>query len=161
MTRADFLRRLQAFLDAAGIRHFRAYELCDVGRARALSDGREAALKAAPADLWGNVLPTLRVLEWLRGDLGGRPVHVHSAYRDPAYNWAVGGATYSLHVAFNAVDFSVAGVEPLALARRLIEHPEARRFGVGVYPAFVHLDTRGTLGHRAPALWGQPERWWG
>lgn len=160
MTRADFLPRLQAFLDAAGIRHFRAYELCDVGRERALSDGRAAHLKAAPADLWGNVLATARVLEWLRGELGGRPVHVVSGYRDPAYNWAVGGRTYSLHVAFNAVDFRVGGVEPLAIARRLERHPEARRFGIGVYPSFVHLDTRGTLGHRAPARWGAPDRWW-
>lgn len=160
MTRAHFLPRLQAFLDAAGVRRFRAYELCDVGRARLLSDGRAARLKPAPADLWAGVLPTVRVLEWLRGELGGRPVHVASGYRDPAYNWAVGGRTYSLHVAFNAVDFWVEGVAPADLARRLAAHPEARRFGIGVYAAFVHLDTRGTLGHRAPARWGGPEPWW-
>ncbi len=159
MTRAEFLPRLQAFLDAAGVRSFRAWELCDVGRGRVLSDGRVARLKPAPADLWGNALPTLRVLEWLRAQVG-RPVHVVSGYRDPAYNWAVGGRTYSLHVAMNAVDFFVEGVEPLDLARRLDRHPEARRFGIGVYPGFVHLDTRGTLGHRAPVRWGGPERWW-
>lgn len=160
MTRADFLPRLQGFLTAAGVRHFRAYELCDVGRARRLSDGREARLKPAPADLWGNALPTLRVLEWLRKEVGSRPVHVVSGYRDPAYNWAVGGKTYSLHVAFNAVDFYVAGVEPRELAVRLWHHPEARKLGIGLYRGFVHLDTRGTLGHRAPATWGAPDRWW-
>lgn len=160
MTRREFLPRLQAFLDAAGVRHFRAFEICDVGRGRPLADGRVAQLKPAPPDLWGNVLPTLRVLEWLRGELGGRPIHVASGYRDPAYNWAVGGRTYSLHVAMNAVDFFVDDEEPVALARRLDAHPEARRFGIGVYDSFVHLDTRGALGHRAPVRWGGPARWW-
>ena len=160
MTREEFLPRLQGFLHAGGIRHFRAYELCDVGRTRRLSDGRLAVLKPAPADLWAHALPTLRVLEWLRKEVGGRPLHVVSGYRDPAYNWAVGGKTYSLHVAFNAVDVAAEGVEPRELATRLWHHPEARRFGIGLYGGFVHLDTRGTLGHRAPALWGTPDRWW-
>jgi peptidase M15-like protein len=160
MTRAELLPRLQGFLDAAGIRHFRAYELCDVGRGRRLSDGRVVRLKPVPAALWGNILPTLRLLEWLRRETGGRPLHVTSGYRDPAYNWAVGGKTYSLHVAFNAVDFFAGHVEPRELAARLARHPEARKLGIGLYRGFVHLDTRGVLGHRAPARWGAPDRWW-
>jgi hypothetical protein len=160
MTRADVLPRLQAYLDAAGIRHFRACEVADVGRARALGDGRVARLKAPPAELWANALPTLRVLEWLRAAAGGRPVHVTSGYRDPAYNWAVGGSSRSLHVACNAFDVNVDDEPSLALARRLLAHPEARRLGIGVYRAFLHVDTRGTLGRPAPARWGTPGEWW-
>lgn len=160
MTGADVLPRLQAFLDAAGIEHFRAYEVADVGRARALGDGRVARLKAPAAELWGNALPTLRVLEWLRAELGGKPVHVTSGYRDPAYNWAVGGSARSLHVACNAFDVQVTGTASLALAERLSAHPEARRLGIGVYRTFVHVDTRGTLGRPAPARWGTPDEWW-
>jgi len=153
MTRDVYLSRLQAFLDAAGILHFRAYEVCDVGRDRALGDGRCARLKPAPAELWGNLLPTLRVLEWLRLQLGGTPLHVVSGYRDPAYNWAVGGRPHSMHVAFNAVDFYSPVKEPRDLALLLESHPRAAKLGVGRYEGYVHLDTRGVLGHHAPVRW--------
>ena len=36
---------------------------------------------------------------------------------------------------------------------------EGRRFGIGLYRGCVHLDTRGTLGHHAPARWETPEPW--
>lgn len=160
MNREDFLRNFQAYLDGAAIRHFRAGELCDPGRARVTGGGDTVRLRPPPAELWAHILPTLRVMEWLRAEFGGRPLRVVSGYRDPAYNRAVGGAEHSLHVAFNAADLFSDSVAPRQLARRLAAHPDADRFGIGLYPTFVHLDTRGTLGHSAPARWGTPDRWW-
>ena len=160
MLRKDFLARLQAYLELAGIRHFRAYEVCDAGRTRPLGDGRVATLRPAPPDQWGNFLPTLRVLERLRAEAGGHPLHVVSGYRDPAYNWAVGGKPHSLHLLCNAVDFYSGAVPPRDLALLLHRHPDGRKLGIGLYPGFVHLDTRGLLGHHAPARWGTPQEWW-
>jgi hypothetical protein len=153
---------LDEWLDEKDIPHFTARELCPVGK-KANGDGPELLL--APAKLWMNALPTLRVLEWLRAELDA-PISVLSGYRDPVYNRAVGGAKSSYHVKFNAFDIRVKGHEPLEVARQLLEHPGgAHRLGIGYYPngRFVHVDTRGVLAPQAPvARWDYEThtRWW-
>jgi hypothetical protein len=146
---------LQAFLRGSGIKHFSAREICPVGR-----KAGPVTLKLAPPTIWGNILPTLRVLEELRGHFG-KPVVVLSGYRSPAYNEAVHGERASLHLSFNAIDFRCGMVTPLVLATWLDAHPDAAKFGIGLYGSFVHLDTRGMLGRPAPARWaGDGRIWW-
>ena len=49
------------------------------------------------------------MLEAVRAHFG-RPVHVHSGYRSPAVNAAVGGSKTSQHMRAEAADFHVEGV---------------------------------------------------
>ena len=98
-----------------------------------------------PRILWKNIVPTIRVLDDLRDELRA-PVVISSTYRAPAYNRAVRGKKDSRHLLFDAVDFSVRGVPPSRAAAVLIQWRNDGRFrgGVGIYPRFVHVDTRGT-----------------
>lgn len=137
---SDFLTDMNDFLASQGIEYFSAHELCPVGRR---ANGNGPALKAAPRQLWPNIVPTLEVVEWLRGRIGG-PIRVHSAYRDSAYNKAVGGASSSQHLQFRAMDISHPTVSPTEIAATLEKHPAAHTFGVGTYRTFVHIDTRGS-----------------
>ena len=97
-----------------------------------------------PKILWKNIVPTLRILDDLRDELRA-PIIVSSTYRAPAYNRAIRGASHSRHLLFEAIDFSVRGVTPARAAAVLIQYRNDGRFrgGVGVYPTFVHIDTRG------------------
>jgi hypothetical protein len=141
---------LQAELTAAGIRHFSAHEVCPVGRR---AGGSGPTLQPMPRDLLSNVLAVARVLEWLRAEAGGTPLHVTSWYRDPAYNRAVGGASASMHVMGGAADVRHGTRTPAQLRQLLERHPLSRSLGVGTYRSFVHADTRGLIGRAAPARW--------
>lgn len=148
MTAEQFYDGFGEFLDRHGVKHFRAIEVCRVGR---LANGRGPALKPPPRWMWPNALPTLRAADWLRERVG--PLWINSGYRDPDYNLAVGGAPGSMHMRLNALDLSSASVSPDELARLVEQCPLARAMGVGVYSSFVHVDSRWLLGETAPARW--------
>lgn len=135
-----FLADLDALIDGYAIRFFSAREVCPVGK---LANGKGPALKQAPCELWSNIIPTLRVAEWLRVRTGA-PIIVLSGYRDPAYNKAVGGSPNSQHMHFRALDIRTPALSPARLAQLVESHPEADRMGIGTYATFVHIDTRGT-----------------
>jgi hypothetical protein len=135
-----YIPDFDALLRGYDVRYFTARELCPVGR---LAGG--VVLKAPPCGIWGNILPTVRILDELRA-FYGKPVIVNSGYRDAAYNRAVGSTPGSMHTQFRALDFSIAAIQPRSLYEWLDRHREADRIGLGLYPTFVHLDTRG---HRA------------
>ena len=116
-----------------------------------------------PDNLLWNILPTIRVLQDLRSKYG-KPIFIESSYRSPAYNKLVRGRKKSLHLDFNAFDFTVANKEELeALYLQLNiwdkEHhfkflPKNGSMGLGFYvDRFIHLDTRATLKRTAPARW--------
>jgi len=86
----------------------------------------------------------VHLLEQLRGQLGGKPVVISSAYRCAVHNRAVGGAQRSQHLLGNAADIAVIGVAPpnvAAVAEKL------GFAGVGRYSGFTHVDVR--LGENA------------
>lgn len=83
---------------------------------------------------------TVAVLQAIR-DYFGRPVTINSAYRTPEHNARVGGAKSSQHVKGTACDIRVSGVPARAVAAYVeAEHPG---HGIGSYPTFVHVDSRG------------------
>jgi len=150
------LSRLQAYLYTHGIYHFSAKEVAPVGK---LANGIGPPLLLPPEPRWPNIIPTLLVMEELRAALGV-PLFVHSCFRDSAYNRAIGGARYSLHLAFCAVDFSPAfdlpGDDDLMLIYEYLDaHHDSRKFGLGIYRNFIHLDSRGYMGRKAPARWDE------
>ena len=83
---------------------------------------------------------TVEILQAIR-DYFGKPVVINSAYRTPSYNKKIGGATRSQHIAGTACDIKVSGVPPAAVASFLEKfYP---KHGIGLYPTFVHIDSRG------------------
>ena len=83
----------------------------------------------------------LRRLQAMRTE-SGRPIRINSAYRCPAHNRAVGGATSSRHMAGDAADIVIVGW-PIARQRQLCE----KHFGdggIGYANTFTHVDTRGS-----------------
>jgi uncharacterized protein YcbK (DUF882 family) len=144
---------LEKYIDSLGLRHFKGRELTWLW-SRKTKGG--VSNSVPPRSLWPNIVQTLVVVDRVRHELD-RPLQITSAYRSPAYNAAVGGARFSQHVVFNALDVFSPGVSPARLAeiarglrgKRLEILSTGQRFtfrgGIGVYPrsGFVHIDTRG------------------
>lgn len=137
--------RFKAFFARAlpDVRHFTAEEFL----VRGSSDARLKLNTDPPEELWPNIVPTVRVLEALRTRLG-KPIILHSVYRSPAYNRAIGGATGSMHMQFRAVDFHIvdanSGPADWAATLRSMRSAGVFRGGIGAYATFVHVDTRST-----------------
>ena len=116
-----------------------------------------------PEQLLWNILPTIRVLQEVR-NWYERPIIINSSYRSPSYNKLVNGSKNSLHLDFNALDFTVNDKKDLKKLYLQLdiwdkEHhfkflPKAGSLGIGLYEKrFIHLDTRGTLKRVSPARW--------
>jgi len=123
-----------------GIRYFSAREVLFRGG----SDARLQLNTDPPRELWPKIIPTLQVLDRLRAELGCA-ITLTSIYRSPAYNARIGGARASYHTQFVACDFQASKGTPASWAAALKRMRSAGIFrgGVGIYPTFVHVDTRG------------------
>ncbi len=141
-------QRLEEFIDQMGLRHFRGKELTWLW-----SRTRKGVMNSVPPEtLWANCVKPLVVLDEIRERLR-EPIRITSAYRSPAYNQAVGGEAMSYHKIFGALDFTnkrgarVAAAIAKELRGTRIKLPGGGSFvwrgGIGVYPGFVHIDTRG------------------
>ena len=98
-----------------------------------------------PKSYWVKLAPTLKLIDNIVSRLGSPLKEIASAYRSPSYNRAVGGRTKSYHMQNMACDIKVHGVSTyhVAAAARELRGRGAYRGGIGRYPAFVHVDTRG------------------
>lgn len=98
-----------------------------------------------PRELWTKMPPTLKVADKLREKLGVPLTAVVSAYRSPAYNAACSGAaTQSQHMLNVALDLHF-GCSPtkVAEAAAALRSQGFFKGGIGRYPGFTHIDTRG------------------
>jgi len=85
-------------------------------------------------------------LEILRAHFNA-PIRIISAYRSPDYNEAIGSKPSSQHVRGRAVDIAVSGVSSEMVYAKACSLQDEGNFimgGCGLYPSFVHIDTRGT-----------------
>ncbi|MEO1404359.1 MAG: D-Ala-D-Ala carboxypeptidase family metallohydrolase [Cyanobacteria bacterium J06635_1] len=105
-----------------------------------------------PADetVVNNIIKIAKVMEEVREFLGEKPITVNSWYRDPATNRRVGGASRSRHLVGDAVDFTVQGISPPEVNRRL-EPWWGDRGGIASASSFTHIDARG---HKARWSYG-------
>ena len=97
-----------------------------------------------PANLLCNVQELAEQLQVLR-DHVGKSIIINSGYRHPAYNKRIGGSPNSQHLLAKAADIRIAGYTPkqvAAIVEKLIGEGKMKIGGIGVYPTFVHLDTR-------------------
>ncbi len=93
----------------------------------------------------GDMDPRLIVLlEQLRYNIGGYPLHINSAYRCPSHNAEVGGVPNSQHVLHTAAD--VARPDELSFDEFAWYVGQLPFDGIGLYPGamgdFIHVDTR-------------------
>jgi len=138
------------FIDRLGLRYFKGSEFA------LYADRTRNGVKNSlpPEGLWTNIIPTLIVVDEIRHQAGA-PITLTSAYRSPAYNRAVGGESASFHMKNQATDIQCASLSARALWKiavglrgkkfRLPGNGGSFVFkgGIGQYPSFVHVDTRG------------------
>ncbi|HEX5727579.1 MAG TPA: D-Ala-D-Ala carboxypeptidase family metallohydrolase [Longimicrobiaceae bacterium] len=144
--------RLELFIDGLGFPNFKGKEFTPYWS----RERKGVKNSPPPEELWPNLVPTLAVLQRFRTEFG-KPVHLLSTYRSPAYNKAVGGEKGSKHMEFLAIDFMCTLGKPSQWAA-LLKSYRGKKFrnphtgsdftfrgGIGIYPVsgFVHVDTRG------------------
>jgi uncharacterized protein YcbK (DUF882 family) len=98
------------------------------------------------------------LFEEVRALLGGQPLTILSAYRTPSHNRKIGGAPNSWHMHGRALDIRPPdGMTADQMAGKLKDAWNYSQLpslgGIGVYRAFIHIDTRRT-GGRLVAWWG-------
>ena len=111
--------------------HFYMNEVACRDRNRTLPTG--AALASAER--------VSELMERIRQFFGNLPITVNSWYRTPEWNRQCGGAKNSQHLLGRAVDFTVHGIKPSEVFKRLL--PVVKELGIGGlggYKGFVHVD---------------------
>jgi len=101
---------------------------------------------AMPADVAKNIAELAKNLQVIR-DYFNLPMEITSGWRSPAHNKKIGGAANSQHMYGRAADFKIKGKTPLQVAKaieELITKGKVKQGGLGIYPTWVHYDTRGT-----------------
>ncbi len=147
-------KQLENYIDSLELRYFKGSELTPYW-SRSRKNGTNSV---PPKNLWPNIVETIIVLDEIRHQVGS-PLTITSSYRSSEYNSAVGGARFSQHLIFNALDFQSNGgkVRPVTIAsiarnirlekKQFVNPITKKRFtfkgGVGLYATFVHIDTRG------------------
>ena len=98
-----------------------------------------------PENIKKNIIEMIHNLQVIRDEVKV-PISITSGYRSPEHNAKVKGAKDSQHVKGTAVDFKVQGLKPKEVAvivERLIKEGKIKQGGIGIYPSWVHYDTRG------------------
>ena len=100
---------------------------------------------AMPNDVMINIIKLAKNLQVLR-DAINKTISITSGYRSPEYNAKIKGAKFSQHIKGTAADIQVKGVTPKEVAKvieGLIASGKMQQGGIGIYPNWVHYDTRG------------------
>lgn len=132
-------------LEKAGLKFFEPREFLFKGSSHSNPGSAGYGLNTdPPRQVWKNIVPTALVLDELRARLDA-PIRIISAYRSPEYNSAIAGARESMHVEFRAIDFVCSWGRPDKWVQELLKLRFEKVFkgGIGKYPTFVHVDTRG------------------
>jgi uncharacterized protein YcbK (DUF882 family) len=101
--------------------------------------------RAIPNRVLPNIIELAKNLQILR-DAVGKSITITSGYRSPEHNAKVKGAKNSQHITGMAADIKVTGMTPKEVAlviEGLIESGKMKQGGIGIYPSWVHYDTRG------------------
>lgn len=98
-----------------------------------------------PRNLWAQMTPTLRVIDRVAMELGQSVGEITSAYRSPSYNATCPGAkSGSYHQVNVAIDVKFSSRPSMvASAAQSLRTQGFFRGGIGRYPTFTHIDTRG------------------
>lgn len=130
----------EEFISGFALRHIKPHEIINPH----LQTTRGVTNSLPPMELWPAMPATLFVADEIRERLGKPLKLVTSAYRNPTYNRACGGASQSWHTKNCALDLVFEGGprEAHAIARDLRDEGFFEG-GIGLYKTFIHIDTRG------------------
>lgn len=142
--------QFEQFVDRLGLLYFKGSEFTPYWSRR----HGDVENSVPPVSLWPNIIPTIIILDKLRGILNA-PIRLLSTYRSPPYNTAIGGEPASFHMKFRAIDFACVTRTPGEWAN-VLRSWRGKEFalpgnagqfvfrgGIGLYNTFVHVDTRG------------------
>jgi hypothetical protein len=129
------------FIASLDLRFLTASEIIDPHRG--IYGG--VANQLPPRSLWNRIAPTLKVADEIRQRLDVPLLRITSAYRRPEYNRQIpGAASRSFHVRNQALDLVFAcPAQDAAQVARTLRNERFFRGGLGIYPSFIHIDTRG------------------
>jgi hypothetical protein len=98
-----------------------------------------------PRELWKNIGKTLKVVDRIGREIDKPVKSIISVYRSPAYNARCPGAkSSSWHQSNFALDVTFPVAAPvITRTMRSYRNRGLFRGGVGGYPGFTHIDTRG------------------
>lgn len=128
----------EELVESWGLRHFTASELL----AKGASNGRLNLNTDPPKNLWENIKAAAKAADEARQRFGSGII-IASAYRSPAYNKAVGGASASYHMQFRALDLVPTNGDVARLHRilsTLRKEGYTGANGIGKYKSFCHID---------------------
>ena len=99
-----------------------------------------------PKDQWPKIAATLKVADKMVVRMSAPLREITSAYRSPRYNRAVGGKSRSYHMQNVALDLQFRGVSAshANYVAKQLRKEGLFKGGIGRYPSFVHVDTRGS-----------------
>ena len=138
----------RAFIDSLELQYISADEL--IQPHRNIHNGVKNELP--PKRYWSRIEETLKVADAIRKELGVPLQVINSAYRSHDYNKQCGGASKSYHTQNRALDLVYAcPAKDAAQAAKKLREKGVFSGGIGVYPNFIHIDTRGRN-----ANWGLP-----
>lgn len=105
----------------------------------------EVTNQLPPKELWSNITPTLLLADELAHRLKASLQEITSAYRTPEYNALIQGAAEgSFHTRNQALDLKFdCPVPRVAEMAHQLRQDGLFQGGIGIYPSFLHLDTRG------------------
>jgi uncharacterized protein YcbK (DUF882 family) len=136
-------------IDLTDIKYFKLDEILNAGSVK-------YKIEDIPENLHKNIRPTLLVLDHIR-DIIGKPIFLNCTYRSYEHNLTCGGAPKSLHLKFNAIDWTIEDKNSLFDLYHQIDGQDRlgifsnilpkNSLGLGFYKGrFIHLDTRRFLG---------------
>ncbi len=98
-----------------------------------------------PQSQWKQMGATLKVADKMVVKMDAPLREITSAYRSPRYNRAVGGKSRSYHMQNIALDLKFRGVSAshVSYVAKQLRSQGVFKGGVGRYPSFTHIDTRG------------------
>lgn len=99
-----------------------------------------------PKNQWKQMGATLKVVDKMVVKMNAPLREITSAYRSPRYNRAVGGKSRSYHMQNIALDLKFRGVSAYHAnyVAKQLRSQGVFKGGIGRYPSFTHIDTRGT-----------------
>jgi len=99
-----------------------------------------------PKSQWKQLAATLKVVDKMVVRMNAPLREITSAYRSPRYNRAVGGKSRSYHMQNLALDLQFRGVSAYHVnyVAKKLRKEGLFKGGIGRYPSFTHIDTRGT-----------------